>query len=121
MKKLSVAFLMLMVLSLGTFISCDKEEDEIENLVGTWELSEVVEGFSMTITVTFNSDQTGSSSTVYMEDGETESETGNFTYSIDGSTITIVTDEESSIITYSISGNKLTITDDGDLMVFTKK
>lgn len=104
-------------------ISCSKDDDadKVDPIVGTWENILSFEGFSMTTTMTFNADHSGTSKIVLVVAGETETESVNFTYSINGSKLTLTEGGESTILTYSISGNKLTLTEDGEEIVFTRK
>ena len=123
MKKINAIGITFILLILGSFISCDKnkEENTINLIVGTWEYEESSEGFSMTVTLTFNSDNTGVSKIEIVYDGIPDTETSNFTYQISGNKLTVNEDGDISEVTYSISGDKLTITEDGYDMVFTKK
>ena len=100
--------------------SCDKDE-ELSGLVGTWEYSDSEEGVSLSVSITFNSDNTGKMLLTMTYDGDTETESGNFTWSTDGDILSITEDGETTSVKYSISGNKLTITEDGEDMVFTRK
>jgi hypothetical protein len=120
MKKFNAFGIVFLVLLFSFFTSCNDEET-IDPLIGVWELSEVEDGITMTITLTFNADKTGSVKVMIMIEGISESETENFTYNTDSNILTMTMDGESSEVTYSISGNKLTITEDGETLVFTKK
>lgn len=120
MKKFNVIGVVFLVLLFSFFTSCNDEETP-DPLVGVWELSEVEDGITMTITLTFNSDNTGSVKVMVIIEGISESDTENFTYSTAANILTMTMGGESSEVTYSISGNKLTITEDGETLVFTKK
>lgn len=115
-KLLLVLFFALPVL----ITSCDKDED-LSELVGTWEYSVIEQGFSLSISITFNSDNTGKTLISTTFEGETESESGNFTWSTADDILSVTQDGETTSVKYSISGNKLTITEDGEDMVFTRK
>jgi len=119
LRFLAIVTLLLAVFSLP---ACDKDDDSTnDSIVGTWEHVESMEGFSMTVTMTFNADYTGISKIVLVIAGESDTETTGFTYSINGSLLTLIESGESSILTFSISGNKLTLTEDGENIVFTRK
>ena len=123
MKKINLAFITILILGLGVFNSCDKDDTEIENpLVGTWEISESEDGYSFTLTITFNSDNTGVVIEEYVEDGSTERYTEDFTYSTNDNNLLITMDDETVELTYAISDNQLTITEEGEAaLVFTRK
>ena len=123
MKSFHFLSIACIVLALIVGTSCDEDEDEtaVDPIVGTWEHVEAVEGFSMTVTMTFNADLTGTSIMVIEIGGESETVTTNFTYSTNGSTLTLIEGGESVTITYSISGNKLILTEDGEAIEFTNK
>ena len=120
MKTLHYFATILLALALLA-TSCNKDDDVDDPLVGTWEFTESLEWFSMTVTMTFNADKTGISKMVTVIDGETESVTTNFTYSTEGSKLTLTANGETAVLTYSISGNKLTLTEDGENIVYTRK
>ncbi len=111
----------VMALALAT-TSCNKDDDTEDPIVGTWEFAESSDWFSMTVTMTFNADHTGTSKMITVIDGESESLTTNFTYKIKGIKLTLTANGESILFNFSISGNKLTLIDeDGDNIVYTKK
>ena len=120
MKKFSFVGMVVMIFVLTSVISCDKEETA-DPIIGTWEYSFSEEGYSTTITFTFNSDNTGSLFAKYVEDGETETESFNFTYSTNGSTLSITGLGDIGELPYTIADNKLTIIEDGEVLIFTKK
>ena len=77
---------------------------------------------TLSVSIIFKSDNTDTMSVTMTFEGETDTESGNFTWSADGDTLTISEDGETESLKYSISGNKLTITPDGeDSMVLTRK
>jgi len=116
---LAIATLLLAIFGLP---ACDKDDDSTnDSIVGTWEHVESIEGFSLTVTMTFNADHSGTSKLVMIIAGETDSETTNFTYSTSGSTLTLTENGESTTLTYFVSGNTLTLTEDGEKIVFTRK
>lgn len=123
MKKINLALITILIIGLGVFNSCDKKETEsTDPIVGVWELKESGDGYSLTLTITFNSNKTGMLKEEYIEDGSTESYTDNFTYSTDNNDLVLIIDEETIELTYSISGSKLTISEEGeDMLIFTKK
>ena len=120
MKTLSIIGILTAFLILSTLNSC-KDEESINPIVGTWEYSETLEGLKITLTITFNTDLTGLMKIVMEFEGQSESETVNFTYSTNSNKLTLIMDGESQVFDYSISGNKLTLTDEGEDIVFTKK
>jgi len=122
----NIKYLFVMVFAVMLAVSCsddDSSSDPGTNaLVGTWGATESDEGFELTVTATFNANQTGTAVTKTTIYGETETETENFTWSTSGNKLTVTSSGDSpEILTYSISGNKLTITDeDGFATVLTK-
>ncbi|MUP46745.1 hypothetical protein E0K83_13450 [Gramella sp. BOM4] len=123
----SIKPLVLLFLSVLLSVSCNDDDDNgsdvnDSSLIGSWEFTEVDEGEEFFVTITFNSNSTGVLTTEITFDGETETESENFTWSTSGNKLTIKTSNEpASILTYSVSGNRLTITDeDGFVTVLTK-
>lgn len=110
MKKFK--YLLIMVLALTLSVSCSDDNDDMDNddkLVGTWEMSEIEDGYEYSVLVTFKSNGTGTSVYVETFDGETETDSEIFTWSTDGNKLTILIDEDEDTVTYSISGNTLTV------------
>lgn len=124
MKKISFVGMLVMIFVLTSIISCDKE-DAVDPIVGTWEYFLSEEGYTETITFTFNLDNTGSLSARYVEDGETETESYNFTYSANATKLNITGLGDMDEFSYTIFGNKLTLTFDSDggevVLILTKK
>ncbi|WP_163325639.1 lipocalin family protein [Draconibacterium mangrovi] len=120
MKQLRHFTFAILALILISIFSCSKDDDDkvVNPIIGTWEYAESIEGFSMTVTVTFNANHTGTMHMAIVIDGESESESSSFTYSTDGSQLTITENGESVVVTYSISGDTLTLTEDGEQMVY---
>ena len=100
--------------------SCDKDE-ELSELVGTWEYSESAYGFTLTTSITFNSNKTGKMLMISSFNGENETLSSNFTWSTQGDILSTTAEGETISVKYSISGNKLTITDDDEISIFTRK
>ena len=102
-----------------TMISCAEGVDP--ELLGTWSLTQSVEGVSVTSMLTFESDGTGKQTSSY---GGMEL-SYKFTWSTDGSKLTLVitigNEKQTSTVDYKVKGNKLTITTDGASQVYTKK
>jgi len=123
MKTFKYLLIMLLTVSLSVACSDDDEKDGGNNsLIGSWELSETIEGIEFNITATFNKNLSGTIVSVFTFEGETETETENFTWSTDGNKLTLVISGETEVSTYSISGDKLTITDsEGFSTVLTRK
>lgn len=121
MKK--VKFLLIFIMIAMVSISCKKDDDDdINPIVGTWEVTETLDGDTISLEITFKENLSGILLTEVIYNGQTFSESDNFTWSTNGNKLTIVMNGETDTSTYSISGNKLTITDDGDdAVVFTKK
>lgn len=122
MRQLRFLAITALFLSLLSITACNKDDDSTnDSIVGTWEHVESMEGFSMTVTMTFNADHTGTSKLLMVVAGETDSETTSFTYNTNGSTFTLKESGESTNLTYSVSGNTLTLTEDGEKIIFTRK
>ena len=123
MKTFKYLLIMLLTVSLSVACNDDDEKDGGNNsLIGSWELSETIEGIEFNITATFNKNLSGTIVSVFTFEGETETETENFTWSTDGNKLTLVISGETEVSTYSISGDKLTITDsEGFSTVLTRK
>ena len=108
-------------------VSCSSDDDSESDLndsalVGTWGITEIVEDEEFTALITFNANNSGRLVISWTFEGETETETENFTWSTSGNRLTFSSGGETTISTYSISGNNLTINDlDGEVVVFTKQ
>jgi hypothetical protein len=122
-----IKYLFVMVFAVMLSVSCNSDDDSssVVNdpaLVGTWETTGAEEGFEIEVDVTFKANNTGTTTVSTTFEGETFSESDNFTWSTNGNKLTIVSGGETDVITYSISGNELTTTDEsGDVVVFTKQ
>ncbi len=115
----SICAFVALVLMLS--IACQKEEEPVDPIVGTWEYVESSEDFSRTVTLTFNADKSGLSKVSYVIYGDTDERNNNFTYSTKNGILTIIIGFEITDSPYSISENQLTTTFQGDLMVLTRK
>ena len=126
MKKALLLFFPLMI-----FISCgDKEDEEISTFVGTWNLTfmgeyenanctgdldssgwVLAQAFGIEASITFDEDGTAEiTMTVF---GITETETGTWSESSDGSLIIDGADEEASV-SLSVDGNTFSVTAPSD-------
>mgnify|MGYP000324299151 CR=1 FL=1 len=118
-------YLLIMVLTVSLSVACsddDEKDGGNSSLIGSWEVSESIEGIEFNITATFNKNLSGTIVSVFTFEGETETETENFTWSTDGNKLTLVISGDTEVSTYSISGDKLTITDsEGFTTVLTRK
>jgi hypothetical protein len=125
MKKLKYILIMFVAVMMTVSCSNDDDNDGVDSgdsaLVGTWGISEAIEGLEISLKVTFNANATGKIISVFTMGGESQTESDDFTWSTDGNKLTMVIAGETDVSTYSISGNKLTITQDGDNTVFTKQ
>lgn len=125
MKQLK--FLLVLVFATILSVSCNNDDDSNSDatdsaLIGSWEYSEVFDGEEFLAVVTFNANNSGTTYTEYTFEGETESETDNFTWSTNGNKLSISDSEGTEVVIYSITGNKLSITDDTNTVtVFTKQ
>tara|TARA_R100000935_G_scaffold13495_3_gene27080 strand:- start:1141 stop:1518 length:378 start_codon:yes stop_codon:yes gene_type:complete len=123
----NIKYVLVLVFATIQAISCNSDDDSNSDvndsaLLGTWELTETFEGEELVVRVTFNANKTGISIYEYTFEGDTETETDNFTWSTNGNKLSITSSGETEVLTYSISGNKLTITDSfNDVSVFTKQ
>ena len=103
MKKFK--HLLIIVLALTLSISCSDDDDDMDNddkLIGTWEMSEVEEDYEYNVLVTFKSNGAGTSVYVETFDGETETDSENFTWSTEGNKLTIMIDGDEETSIYSI-------------------
>lgn len=122
----NIKYLFVMVFAMLLSVSCNSDDDSSSDpgtnaLVGTWGITEIVDGDEIKVTATFNVNNSGTMVIVTTIDGETETETENFTWSTSGNKLILTGGGETDIVTYSISGNKLTLTDeDGFVTVLTK-
>ena len=113
----------MIFIALTAMVACSDDDDDngVNPIVGTWEMSETWEGITETISVTFTENNKGTMVATFSVDGDTETETSSFTWRTSGNQLTIVVDGETEVLTYSISGNKLTIKDDeGFELVLTR-
>ncbi|MFO7719085.1 MAG: lipocalin family protein [Gillisia sp.] len=127
MKNFKYLFVLFFAVMLS--VSCNSDDDSSRDLndsalVGTWGITEIDEALDIEIEVliTFNANNSGRIVSSVTFEGETETETENFTWSTSGNKLTITSSGETEVVTYSINGNELTITDlDGEVVVFTKQ
>lgn len=117
MKK--VTYVLIMLVAVMSIVSCsDDDDDEVGNaLVGSWERQfseDELEIFD--ITITFNENGRGVSSSSFGFEEEAELLSMDFTWSTSGNQLTTVTYGESLTMTYTISGNKLSFTDEDDVL-----
>ena len=120
-------YLLIMVLTVSLTVACNNDDDDEKSggnssLIGSWEITESFEGIDYNITATFNENLSGTIVSVISLEGETQTETENFTWSTDGNKLTLIIDGDTEVNTYSISGDKLILTsDDGTVTVLTRK
>lgn len=115
-------FILAAIVAVIGFVSCEK--DNANSIVGTWEAASVqmeMEGMDMTVDlkqmgvnmeITF--EKNGTAKVTESMEGESYTETFDYTYS--GGMLTITSEGESISIPATISGNVLTLTADGDLL-----
>jgi hypothetical protein len=123
----NIKYLFVVFLSVLLSVSCNNDDDNTNDLndsalIGSWDFTEIEEGEELYINLTFNSNNTGTLVIKITFEGDTETESENFTWSTTGNKLTFKSSSEPpSVITYSISGNKLTMTDeDGFVTVLTR-
>lgn len=126
-------YLFIMFVAVMASVSCSNDDDEnfkddFEDnsgdsaLVGTWGWTELEEGETITETVTFNENFSGTLVSSETFEGETESVFDNFTWSTNENKLRLIFNGETEILKYSISGDNLTVTtDDGETIGFTKQ
>ena len=125
MKNFKYLFVMFFAVMLS--VSCNSDDDNSSDLndsalLGTWGITEIVEDIEIMWMVTFNANNSGTSVLTLTSEGDTETETDDFTWSTSGNKLTITSSGESDVVTYVIVGNKLTMTYlDGEKVVFTKQ
>ena len=121
---------LLLLFPLMIFISCgDNEDEEVSSFVGTWNLTfmgeyenadctgdldssswALVQAFGMEASITFNEDGTAEIS--FSALGNTETETGTWSESSDGSLIIDGGDDDEGVL--SIDGNTISVTSTSD-------
>ena len=122
---------LLLLFPLMIFISCgDKEDEKVSTFVGTWNLTftgeyenadctgdidssgwALVQAFGVEASITFDEDGTFEVSFSVL--GDTETETGTWSESSDGSLIMDGADEEASV-SLSVDGNTFSVTAPSD-------
>ena len=119
MKKISVFItILIVVFTLNT--ACQKEEEPVDPIVGTWEYTESSVDFSRTVTLTFNSDKSGLSKVTYLVFGDGDEKNNNFVYNTKDGILTLIIGFEITDVPYLISENQLTTTFQGEVLVFTR-
>ena len=121
---------LLLLFPLMIFISCgDNEDEEVSSFVGTWNLTfmgeyenadctgdldssswALVQAFGMEASITFNEDGTAEIS--FSALGNTETETGTWSESSDGSLIIDGGDDDEGVL--SVDGNTISVTATSD-------
>lgn len=115
-------YLLIMIMAVMMSVSCsDDDDDDVNPLVGTWAISESIEGVEISLSATFKSDFTGTMASSIAFDGNTETESSSFTWSTSGNKLTMEIDGETETATFLILGNKLTITDEEGLITILTK
>ena len=123
MKKFTA--ILLVVLMALSLIACGSKGGSI---VGTWELDDgidddskqavaLMKAFGMTMSITFNSDGTGTMDSAYGE--ETQSEP--FSYTYENGVLKIEGSEVEDGQSIRVEGNKLILEMDGMGIIFKKK
>jgi hypothetical protein len=123
LKKMgkSGSLFMLVALVLILITACQKDEEPVDPIVGTWEYIESSADFSRTVTLTFNADKSGLSKVTYVVYGDTDEKNNNFTYSTKNGILTLIIGFEITDSPYSITEDQLTTTFRGEELVFTRK
>jgi hypothetical protein len=102
--------------------SCNKDDDNQDPLVGTWEMKEIDVNDVYTELLTFKSDQTGVIITTYKYSTDPEEiDSYIFSWTTSNNLLTIRMEGETFSFAYAISGNKLTLSESGDSIVYTRK
>lgn len=118
MKRIGI---LLFVFAMA-FTSCNKDDDNQDPLIGSWEMTEIDSNYVYKELVTFKSDQTGGVIITYKYDTEPEEiDSSTFSWTTSNNLLTISTEGETFSFAYAISGNKLTLSMDGDSIVYTRK
>lgn len=118
MKKFKFTFLAVLILALGVFTSCDKNDDEDEifldpELLGYWvDTFDEEEGKIELDILFFDENGIGSNEIKIITEETEEKHTVYFTYTTKGNKLTIDLSVEEIEITYQIEGNKLILDDD---------
>ena len=120
MKKIG-SFIMFLIVIFTLTTACQKEEDTVDPIVGTWENVQTSVDFSRTVTLTFNADKSGLSKIKYLVYGDEDEKNNNFTYNTKNGILTLIIGFEITDVPYLISENQLTTTFQGEVLVFTRK
>jgi len=92
----------------------------VNELVGTWKLTEIIEtmgttvttevlGDDLKVTVIFNEDGTYSYTSSYTSGTDSDSDSGNGTWSTSNIHLTLIEEGETEVMDYSITGDVLTV------------
>jgi hypothetical protein len=121
MKNLYAFGIAVVFIVLVSITSCNKDDIQVDPIVGEWEYSETQEDFSRTITMTFMADNTGLEEIDYIIYGQPDSRNSNFVYLLNEGILTLIFGVEPNDYPYNISENKLTITYPDEVLTFTRK
>lgn len=120
MKKIT-CFITVLIVIFTLTTACQKDEEPVDPIVGTWEYTESSVDFSRTVTLTFNADKSGLSKVKYLVFGDGDEKNNNFIYSTKDGILTLIIGFEITDVPYLISENQLTTTFQGEVLVFTRK
>ncbi len=115
--------LILSALVLITVINCCEKEDEDTNpFVGTWETTEITAVGSVVVTLTFRADMTMTFTFVTTINDASNTVSNDYTYSYTDTKLAVKEEgEPEEVSDYVITGNELTISDNGaDAITFTR-
>lgn len=121
MKKINAVGFTFLILIFSLITSCQKDDEPVDPIVGTWEYVETSEDFSRTVTLTFYEDKSGISTVTYLVYGEPDKKNNNFTYSTKNGILTLIVGFDITDSPYSIAENQLTTTYLGEVLVFKRK
>jgi len=120
MKTLKLVLSAILIVTILN--SCEKEEEDTNPFIGTWETTEITAVGSVVVTLIFRTDMTLIYTFVTTINGASNTVSNDYTYSYTDTKLTVKKNGgQDEISDYVINGNKLTLSDNGaDAISFTK-
>ena len=120
MKTLKLVLSAILIVTILN--SCEKEEEDTNPFIGTWETTEITALGSVVVTMNFRSDMTMTFTFITTINGASNTVTNDYTYSYTDTKLTVKEEgEPEEVSDYVVIGDKLTLSDNGmDAVIFTK-